>query len=390
MNRCAMGIAGFACLMVGATSLWAACNAPNVGLVTLTLDGPEYVGVGTTNDYTLTFSPSSVDTNGGTFAWPDSGFTVVGSDTSNPIKLVAPATPSTSATDKKTIRCEFSKDGWSSAAECSAQKKIIVVKVDNFEMKQPGPDLIFDKDIGVHCLVSANLTPLLDIPGSWYFNYEHMVDADDYLAAVDAGSKNIAVRLFSESANVAGWVVNGAANGLEYVTCGLVDWELTRNKAAEFGAEMVADEARDQLQEAYDQGEIDLFEYQQGVQSIDANETLLRQSIVLGMKEAHTTKSLHGKKITEVDPVAVLYQKTFNIDGDFQLKFDHDIDVGIDFQHCLDNDYSVETLEFGVGVGLKLIYKDLWWIEIEGDTDWFPKSEDDPEYNVQGGFGVLF
>ncbi len=106
-----------------------ACNAPNVGLVTLTLDGPEYVGVGTTNDYTLTFSPSNVDTNGGKFVWSYTGFAVVGSDTSNPIKLVAPATPSNSATDKKTIRCEFSKDGWSSASECSAQKKVIVAQI---------------------------------------------------------------------------------------------------------------------------------------------------------------------------------------------------------------------------------------------------------------------
>ena len=67
MNRCAMGIAGLACLMVGATSLWAACNAPNVGLVTLTLDGPEYVGVGTTNDYMMndrtSWTPRSATTS---------------------------------------------------------------------------------------------------------------------------------------------------------------------------------------------------------------------------------------------------------------------------------------------------------------------------------------
>lgn len=129
MKRYMAGSAVFFGVVVWVVTVEAACNAPNAGLVTLTISGPEYVGVGTTNDYTLVFSPSSVDTNGGTFAWTYTDLTVVGSDSAGAIKLVAPPTPSATFIDKKTVKCEFSKTGWSSASECSAQKKVTVMEI---------------------------------------------------------------------------------------------------------------------------------------------------------------------------------------------------------------------------------------------------------------------
>jgi hypothetical protein len=128
MNRLYLNIVCMVLGMAGVGGVKAGCNAPNIGLVTLTLNGSEYVTAGSTNDYTLTFSPSNVDTNGGSFAWTYTSFTVVGSSSGGSIKLVA-GTPSSSLKDK-TIKCEFSKAGWSSVTECSAQKKMTVVKVE--------------------------------------------------------------------------------------------------------------------------------------------------------------------------------------------------------------------------------------------------------------------
>ncbi len=130
MKRSVLAIAGIISLIFGALKVESGCNAPNNIQVSLTLNGPEYVGIGSTNVYSLVFSPSSVDTNGGAFAWTHIGFTAVGSAINGTIQLIAPEEPSASEANKRTIRCEFSKAGWSSATECSASKNVTVLSLN--------------------------------------------------------------------------------------------------------------------------------------------------------------------------------------------------------------------------------------------------------------------
>ena len=130
MNR---WIVGVVCLMVVSANVKAACNSPNGISVTFMMTGPAVVAVGSTNEYYLGYAaPGTVDVSGGTYTWSyPSDFTVVGSNGANPIKLVAPSTPSASL-DDKTIHCEFSKTDWTSSGlvGCEDEKKVTVVKVE--------------------------------------------------------------------------------------------------------------------------------------------------------------------------------------------------------------------------------------------------------------------
>ena len=120
----------------------AVCNAPDAGQVTLTLAGPEYVGVGTTNEYTLIFAPSGVDITGGTYAWSHVGFTAIGSSSSGTITLVSPEDHSTGLNDK-TITCDFSKTGWFGSGDCSGEKSVTVIEVD-FDVTTAGVSGLID------------------------------------------------------------------------------------------------------------------------------------------------------------------------------------------------------------------------------------------------------
>ena len=112
----------------------AACNPPSGQTEpTLTIGGSSIVGVGTNVTYTL----DGVGTLGGTYKWTYTdgsaltGFTLPSgeNDTSSSIQLTTPSLPS-SAADDKVVKCTFTPTDNDWAGDCSAEKKVTIIKVN--------------------------------------------------------------------------------------------------------------------------------------------------------------------------------------------------------------------------------------------------------------------
>ena len=113
----------------------AACNAADGREVTVTLSGPVYVAVGSTNLYTLGMvyndgsEVSSTDLAGAIYTWTATGFNEVDRPSDGSIRLEASQETSSGEGDK-TIGCEISQTGWSSASDCGDSISVTVVEID--------------------------------------------------------------------------------------------------------------------------------------------------------------------------------------------------------------------------------------------------------------------
>ncbi len=107
-------IAGVARLSNGAINC---ANTPNV----VTVSGPKYVEVNKPAIYTCT-----VGTTGGTYVWTYQGFSITSGQGTSTLIVQALGTPSTSTTDKKKVKCVYTR----TEGACNGYVDATIFKID--------------------------------------------------------------------------------------------------------------------------------------------------------------------------------------------------------------------------------------------------------------------
>ena len=137
--------------IIFSTCIWlfaGACNSPDTSNLDVYVDGPEFVGVGSTNTYKLITNTIHLDevADDGDYIWTwPAGFTLEpGTDGSNQtIKLIAPATinededEDEDADEELKISCKIENDDWK--GDCVATQNVTVVQVDILKV----PEFLF-------------------------------------------------------------------------------------------------------------------------------------------------------------------------------------------------------------------------------------------------------